>query len=212
MAIALAQKGLRVHAIDSVVAMIELARSTAQEVGVADNPSFDVGDISSLALGDASFDLVIAIGVIPWLERVEPAIEEMARVTKHGGYVILTTANSAGLTSLLDPAVCPALRPLKVGVKKVLIRLGLRHAEPGMVFHSNRSIDTALRRRLLVKIRGMTRGFGFSFFRHSLLPEPFGTSVNRKLQHFANRGIPGFRSMGMASIVLARKKASSDEM
>jgi len=45
MAIALAQRGLRVSAIDSVEAMIELARSNAMEAGVAVEPEFAVGDV-----------------------------------------------------------------------------------------------------------------------------------------------------------------------
>lgn len=210
MALALVQRGFQVTAIDSVESMIELARSNAAEAGVADKPSFDVGDVYSLAFDDASFDLVIAIGVIPWLERADLAIQEMARVTKPGGYAIVTTANCAGLASLLDPIVCPALRPVKVSAKKLFIRLGLRHPAPGMVFHGNRSFDKLLRRRGLNKIKGMTRGFGFSFFRHSLLPEPLGTKVNRSLQRLADRGTPILRSLGMAYIVVARKESNHD--
>jgi ubiquinone/menaquinone biosynthesis C-methylase UbiE len=205
MAIALAQRGFRVHAIDSTGAMVEQARRNAAESGTAGLLSLEVGDVYSLAFGDGSFDLVVAIGVIPWLERALSAIQEVARVTKPGGYVILTTANRAGIASLLDPLVSPVLAPLKLRVKNVFVRVGLRQQTPSMSFHSRRFIDKALASLGLVKTKGMTRGFGFSFFRRSILPEPLCTSLHHRLQRLADRGVPGFRSIGMAYLVLARK-------
>jgi len=138
------------------------------------------------------------------------AIQEMTRVTKPAGHVIITTANRAGLASLLDPIICPLLLPLKLSAKKLFIRLGVRQPAPGMVFHGNRSIDRTLRGRGFVKVKSMTRGFGFSFFRHSVLPEPFGTRVNRSLQRLADRGTPLLRSIGMAYIVLASRAGGDD--
>ncbi|GAC1345824.1 MAG: hypothetical protein NVSMB27_08440 [Ktedonobacteraceae bacterium] len=208
MAVALAMRGFRVHAIDSAEAMVERVCRNAEASGTSDLLSLDVGDVYSLAYEDESFDLVIAIGVIPWLEHAELAMQEMARVTKAGGYVIVTTANCAGLTSLLDPIVSPVLRPIKLLVKNALIKAGLRHWLPSMTFHSNRSIDKALMRLNLVKTKGMTRGFGFSFLRHSLLPEPLATALHYRLQRLTDQNVPGFRSIGMAYCVLARKSAS----
>jgi ubiquinone/menaquinone biosynthesis C-methylase UbiE len=209
MSTALAQRGLRVHGIDSAEAMIDLARQNAIGFGTAPAMlSFEVGDVYSLAYKDSSFDLLIAIGVLPWLDRTEQALREMARVTKPGGYIILTTANRAGLASLLDPLISPVLRPLKLRVKSTLVRLGLRQPSPTMVFHSSRLIDSVLRRMDFVKVKGMTRGFGFSLFRHALFLEPLGTVLNRRLQHLADRGVFGLRSTGMAYIVLVRKSAA----
>jgi 2-polyprenyl-3-methyl-5-hydroxy-6-metoxy-1,4-benzoquinol methylase len=205
LSIELARRGLHVQAIDSVAAMIELASNNAEQAGVTGNLTCKVDDVYALSFDDASFDLVIAIGVIPWLERAEAAIQEMARVTKPGGYLILTTANSAGLASLLDPIICPALRPLKLGLKKLFVRIGMRHATPGMVFHSNHAFDATIRRLGLVRLKGMTRGFGFSFLRRRVLPDALGTAVHWKLQRLADNGSPLFRSIGMAYFVLARK-------
>lgn len=209
MAIALAQRGLCVHGIDSAEAMIDLARQNAIGFGTTPAmPSFEVGDVYSLAYKDSSFDLLIAIGVLPWLDWTERAIQEMARVTKPGGYIILTTANRAGLASLLDPLINPVLRPLKLYVKSALVRLGLRQPSPTMVFHSSRLIDSVLQWMSFAKVKSMTRGFGFSLLRHSVLPETLGTALNRWLQHLADRGIFGLRSIGMAYIIMARKSVS----
>ncbi|HEU5383495.1 MAG TPA: class I SAM-dependent methyltransferase [Ktedonobacteraceae bacterium] len=206
MAIALAQRRLHVYGIDSAEAMIDQARQNAGESGTAPALlSFEVGDVYSLPYKDASFDLLTAIGVLPWLDKAELAVREMARVTKPGGYIILTTANRAGLASLLDPLISPVLRPLKLRVKRVLVRLELRQPSPAMVFHSNSSIESLLRQMDLAKIQEMTRGFGFSLFRHAVLPEPLGAVLNRWLQHLADRGVVGLRSTGMAYIVMVRK-------
>jgi ubiquinone/menaquinone biosynthesis C-methylase UbiE len=204
MAIALAQRGFRVYAIDSAEAMIEQAHLNAMESRVTDLLSFDIGDVYTLALEDESFDLVLAIGVIPWLERADLAIQQMASVTKHGGYIILTYANRAGLVSLLDPWTNPALVPLKRRLKEMFERFGHRRNSPTMIFHSNRFIDSNLAGARMVKIKSMTRGFSCSF-RHKVLPEPFGTALHHLLQRLADRNLPGFRSMGMTYFVLASK-------
>lgn len=205
MSIALARLGLQVCAIDSVAAMVELACRNAEESGVSSNLSCGVGDAYSLEFDDASFDLVLAIGLIPWLEEAEQAIQEMARVTKPGGYIILTTANRAGLAYFLDPLMCPLLRPIKLYLKNVLVRLGLHSNSPTLIFHGSRNIDRALGRLAFVKIKGVTRGFAFSFFRHLVLPEKLVTAINARLQRLADRNLPWFRSSGVTYFVLARK-------
>lgn len=208
MAIVLAQRGFRVCAVDSVEDMVELARQHAAEHGVIESLTLDVGDVYALAFEDESFDLVIAIGVIPWLERPERAIQEMTRVARPGGYVILTTANRAGLASLLDPLMNPLLAPLKRRMKELLDRARLHRQSPSMTFHSCRYIDKLLARAGLVKSRGMTCGFGFSFFRHRILPDLLQVALHHRLQQLAERGVPVLRSCGMAYLVLASKPAS----
>src|SRR5215470_14977330 len=74
LSLALAERKLNVHAIDSADAMVEQTRQHAKEAGLADQIPVDVGDITALAFEDKSFDLVLAIGVIPWIERPDVAI------------------------------------------------------------------------------------------------------------------------------------------
>ncbi len=205
MAVSLAHRGFRVHAIDSVESMIDMARTNAAKAGIADMVSFSVGDVYSLLFNDSFFDLVLAIGVIPWLDQSELAMQEMARVAKPKGYVIVSTANRSGLASLLDPLISPLFQLFKLSVKSILVKLGLRRRTPHMVFHSNRHIEKTLEGIALVKVKAMTRGFGFSFFRGSVLPEPLGTKVNRRLQQLADRNIPVLRSTGMAYFILTKK-------
>lgn len=203
MSVALAQRGYHTHAIDSVKNMVEMARQHALESGTSSRLTVDVGDVYSLAFQDESFDLVIAVGVIPWLEQAELAMQEMTRVTKPGGYVILTAANRLGLVSLLDPLVNPLLSQVKHYLKKALGR-----KQASIRFHSSHYIDKALAGFQLQKIRGMTRGFPFTFFRRPFLSERLRISLHFGLQRLADRGLPGFRSAGIGYFVLARKLPS----
>ena len=212
MAIALTQCGFQVRAIDSAEAMVGLASQHAVEAGVADQLSVGIGDVHALAFEDGSFDLVLAIGVIPWIERAEPAIQEMARVTKPGGHVILTADNRARLTNYLDLWQLPALRPLKRRLKILLEQAKLRYRSPDDIdaaLHKCRFIDEALAHFELLKVRSMTLGFGpFSLFRHSILPEKHSIALHYRLQSLAEHNVPVFRSTGAQYLVLARKSAA----
>ncbi|HEY1350078.1 MAG TPA: class I SAM-dependent methyltransferase [Ktedonobacteraceae bacterium] len=208
MALALAERGYNVQAIDSVAGMIEVARKNAAGRELAGHLALEVGDTYALQFADACFDLVLAVGVLSWLEHIAPAIQEMARVLKPGGHLLLTCGNQAGLANQFDPVISPLLTPLKIGVKSVLVRAGLRSPTPVMRFPRTRTIDRTLARLHLARVKGETRGFGFSFLRRSL-PDPLGSALHRRLQGLADRGTPLLRSTGRTYHVLARKEADA---
>ncbi len=87
--IALARFGYVVDAIDSSEGMVERALRGAIEADLGDRVKVLRGNANSLAFEDGVFDLVLAIGVIPWLESPGPAAREMARVVKPGGTVVI---------------------------------------------------------------------------------------------------------------------------
>jgi ubiquinone/menaquinone biosynthesis C-methylase UbiE len=210
MSITLAERGFCVQAIDVSEAMVRQARQNAVEVGVADLLTVEVGNIYSLVFADSCFDLVIAIGVFPWLTEAELATQEIARVTKPGGHILLTAANRIGLPYLLDPQLNPALVPLRQRVKTVLGRLGFRvglpEQLPKMIYHSRHYIDEALMRTGLLKIKDKTLGFGpFTLFCRTVLPNQLGIMLNQRLQRLADRNVPVVRYVGMSYHVLARK-------
>jgi ubiquinone/menaquinone biosynthesis C-methylase UbiE len=215
MSIALAQRGYHVHAIDSVEAMVEQTRRHVSEVGIDELLYLNTGDVYALAFEDESFDLVIAVGVIPWLEQPELAIQEMARVTRPGGYLILTADNRSRLNFLLDPLLNPAFAPFKRRLKQILGRVGIRRRSTGEaeeVFHAYNDrhfIDKALASAELVKNGDLTIGFGpFTLFRRKVIPEAQGAALHRRLQRLADWGIPGLRFTGSQYLVLARKVVS----
>lgn len=209
LSIQLAQRGLQVHAIDSAEAMLHQAREHAEAAGVT--LSLSAGDVSALAFDDDSFDLVVALGVIPWLAHPERAVREMARVTKPGGHLIISADNRARLNSLLDPLLNPLLVPLKKGAKHVLDRARLRHLsskDVGATLHSRRFIDQVVRRAGLTMVSHKTLGFGpFTFFRMKLVPESLGAHLHLRLQSLADREMFIFRSTGVHYLVLTEKPA-----
>lgn len=206
LSIALAQRGFRVNAIDSVETMIEQARLHAAEAEGTNQLSLDLGDVNALAFEDNSFDLVVGVGVIPWLARPVQAMQEIARVTKPRGYVILTTDNWAAMVSFLDPVHNPMLAPVKRGLNKVLSLSGLPYRIPVVTSQFCRDVDNTLAALTLYKVKGKTLGFGpFTLFNCEIIPEVVGKWLHMRLQSLADRKVPGIRSLGKHYIVLARK-------
>jgi 2-polyprenyl-3-methyl-5-hydroxy-6-metoxy-1,4-benzoquinol methylase len=202
----LALRGFDVQAIDPVQAMVEQTRSHAVERGATERVHVALGDVQRLKFPNEFFELVIAIGVIPWVDLPVRAIQELARVTRSGGYVIVSTANRIGLISQLDPLACPELTPLKRRVKAMLVHTGHLQPLPSLAYHSNRFIDTTLVQAGLVKMRGRTLGFGpFTLLHRRVLPDRFGVALHHWLQSLADRDLPGFRSTGVAYLTEARK-------
>lgn len=217
LSLALAERGFRVQAIDSVEAMIEQTRRHAEEAGLAEQLSVGIGNITSLAFADASFDLVLAIGVIPWIGQgkgpAQQAIQEMKRITKPGGYILFTADNRWRFASWFDPLLSPPLLGVKIWLKAQLERMGLRKRSAekvGSYLHAPRFIDKTLAACDLRKIKSTTLGFGpFTFFHKSLLTKKAGIALHKRLQRLAEHGVPILRGTGAQYIVLAQKPAVS---
>src|SRR5262249_12943227 len=154
---------------------VELARRHATDAGVTSRLFVELGDVHALAFEDNSFDLVVALGVIPWVERPGLAMQEIARVTRPGGYVILTTDNWAGLIGFLDIVHNPMLKPLKQGINKVLRAVGLHYRVPVVTSQSCRKTDKTLASMKLDKVRSKTLGFGpFTLFNRAIISKAIG--------------------------------------
>ena len=202
------RRGYRIDAIDSVPAMIELTRRHASQSGIADSVRAEVGDVHSLNFQDKSFDLIVAMGVTPWLHDLRSALEEIVRVVKPGGYVLLSADNKYRLHHLLDPLLNPAVTPIKESVKRFLESIGVRKlstaARPRM--YSVAKFVDYIQSAGLVEMKRRMFGFGpFSILNRKILPDPIGVRVHQKLQKYADLGYPIFRSTGSQYIVLAQK-------
>jgi len=205
----MARCGYTVEAVDSVQAMIDLTRQNALKFGVEEQIHAGVMDVFDLQFPDQTFDLVVALGVVPWLADSTRALKEISRILAPGGYVLISADNYWRLVHLLDPFESPPLTGLKERIKLILGRARSRELSsmPRWKRHTVDEFDALLEAACLVKLKHKVIGFGpFAFRRIPLFPGAFGVRLHRFLQTGADRGIPILRSTGSLYLVLGQKK------
>ncbi len=204
-AVALAERGHFVQATDFVAAMVSHTHRLAAEAKVEDRVCTSVSDIRDLKFPDHSFDLVVAMGVLPWIyPPLDPPVREIARVLKPGGYMVASIDNRWRLNHILDPLL--GARRL---LGKTLRRLGIARTTSSACAHtcSPRHFDRLLRAAGLAKTQSFTLGFGpFSLLSCEVVPEPLGLKLHSKLQSLADNGFPLIRACGTQYVVLATKE------
>ena len=203
----LARRGFRVMAVDTVAGMLELTRHAVVEAGLSPNVELSSADICQLGFPSGHFALVMAVGVFPWLDSPEKAMLEMLRVTRPGGYIIMTATNSWALHQVLDPLCFPGLRPMRWQITGVLERFNIwSPSRPRQYRYSIKQINALISRVGLRKLEAKTLGFGpFTMFKRKLLSDPVGVKVQQKFQSLADRQFPVIRSTGAVYVVLAQK-------
>lgn len=206
--VALAERGLSVTAIDTAHSMIELTEQLAHDHDLSDRICTQEADAHDLPFADGSYALVLGLGVLPWLHSPDRAMEEMARVVRPGGYVLVNVDNLLRLHYLLDPRLNPALGSLRRSLGRALRRMGILNTQAPTPVHleSTLRFDAVVARLGLDNVRSTTIGFGpFTYWTRSVLSEPEGMRLHRMLQRLASRGVPLVRSAGAQYLVLARK-------
>jgi ubiquinone/menaquinone biosynthesis C-methylase UbiE len=207
--VALARSGHRVDALDSTEAMRQMTRSGAAREGVQSRIRIHAADVHALPFRANAFDLVIAIGVIPWLHAERLALQEMQRVLKPGGYLLVTADNNARLGRLLDPLSSPLSAPLRVAARRFLRLCGLW--SPRTRFqpkrHSPREIDRLMGECGFENLKSCTVGFGpFTVLGKALLTGGIGVRLHRWLQAQASRrGVFLLRWTGSHYLALVTK-------
>lgn len=110
-AVALARRGFTVTAVDSTTNMLEMTKDRAEQAGVR----VDVleADAEHLPLPSASQDLVLALGLLPWVVDPHAVLREFRRVLRDGGALVASADNRWRLTEMFDPALSPLATPLR---------------------------------------------------------------------------------------------------
>lgn len=204
----LACAGYRVEAVDAVPAMVQLTRKNAVENGVAGRVTASLADAHALSFPEGRFDLVIAIGVIPWLHDEARGLSEMRRVLKPGGSLIVTADNEWRLVRILDPSSSPVSRPLRSMLKSVLRRLRLHNASHDLVvkLHTPVEIRRLFRQSGLREVQSKCVGFGpFTLFGRQIIPEKLGIALHTQMQSLADRSIRPFHLTGSHYLSMAFK-------
>ncbi len=206
--VALAQRGARVKAIDTVARMVSLTNQSASEAGVRDLVEASVGDIHSLNFADNSFDAAVVIGVIYWLHSPKQALSEVFRVLKPGGYLAVSADNAQRITYTADPAHLPWILALRRRAGRLLRRLGWRKdvATIPVNRYSTDEFDRLIASVGFRTVKQMTVGFGpFSFCECRFIPDAVGVKLHGFLQRLAQRGFRPVVGRGNHYVVLAQK-------
>jgi ubiquinone/menaquinone biosynthesis C-methylase UbiE len=207
--VALARNGYTVDALDSTDAMLQMTRNGAARESVQGRVRVHAADVHALPFQADTFDLVIAIGVIPWLHSERLALREMQRVIKPGGYMLLTADNNARLDRILDPLSSPLSSPFRFVAKRFLQLFGLWSPTSGFQpkRHDPREIDRSTGACGFEHVKSCTVGFGpFTFLGKSLFADAVGVRLHRRLQTLAaRRGCSFLRWAGSHYLVLVTK-------
>jgi ubiquinone/menaquinone biosynthesis C-methylase UbiE len=112
------QRGYEYWGVDISPHVIEEARFAARSTQGASRYHFMVGDIEHLDLPSASFDVVLAVWVLEYLDTDKRVIREMRRVLRPGGIAIVVLNNRRSYNW--------AIRKLVLGMGK---KLPAKHTE-----------------------------------------------------------------------------------
>jgi len=201
--VALAGRGFTVEAVDTVRDMLLTTREHATAAAVAHRIRVIQASADRLPYGNDQFSLVMAIGVLPWLDSIRKAMSEFLRVTRPGGSIIVNVDNVWRLHELLDPRLHPAHSRVRHYFRDVL---GLRVKVPPTQRCSPGQFDRLIDELGCTKLSSKMLGFGpLSFFGRPLLSEPLNIRLHRFLQGHADRQFPVIRSTGAQYITLLRK-------
>jgi ubiquinone/menaquinone biosynthesis C-methylase UbiE len=196
-------RGFSFSGVDISAAMIA---ECCRRLGSSESATFSVGKLQHLPFPDASFDVVLCMGVLEYVANKEQstAISEMRRVLRPGGLLVISCLNSASLYWMLDRYV---YRPAKM-VSTSLSRLwsGIK---------PNNDQDSApIREFSEASFRKLLQHYGFSvtnpcYYGTKFAFEPFDKILPR-LTAWASETVElmsknRLRRLAMAFIVLARK-------
>ena len=216
MTVWLAERGMTVNAVDTVPSMLDLTRTRVTESGVADRVDVALGDIQSLPFAANTFQLVVALGVVPWVSSPPTAVAELARVLQPAGFLIVNVGNRLRLTGLVDPMENRFLLPLRQRTKSLVNRMGdviKDRKDPTTRPFTPGEFDQLLSTAGLEKVDSRIFGFGqFTFLHRPILPKRSAVAFHWRLQRLADRGLPFFRSAGSQYLVLARKAADNGQI
>lgn len=206
-AVELAGRGMHVTATDSSRTMASAARRQAAKAGLADRIRIMEADAQALPFSSESFDLVVALGLLPWVADPQRTLAEMGRVLRPGGWLIVTADNRVRLNLVLEPRENPLLSPVKLGLRAYRRAAGQapRSGAPSRL-HLPGDVQRMLARAGLTTARQGTVGFGpFTFLGRPVFSEAVSLRVHASLRRYSTHRMKSLRRLGWHYIVAARK-------
>jgi SAM-dependent methyltransferase len=201
----LARRGYTVESTDSSSEMVAQTSHRIAEAHLED-VTVSVADVHDLPYADGSFELVLALGVLPWLHSPQRALGQIARVLAPGGHAILSADNRLRLNGLVDPLESPLFAPAKYLWRAGRVVRGRPWTRALLRLHTPGRVDRWLVAAGLEPERRTTVGFGpFTFFWRPVLRDRTALRLHRGLDQLAERRLPRLRRYGWHYLVSARR-------
>ena len=181
-----------VAGVDTSPEALRLARSRHPDMDVAE------GDITALPFEDETFDLALEITVLTVVEHDQLGVDELARVTRRGGHVMLMEPAIPRLRRAHDEVVHSRRRYRLDDLRAMASRagLGVRRAT-----HANSFlVPPAAMLALAHRARGPNASSGSDFDRDRL-GWLFGALAGLERRVLARRDVP----FGLSAIVVAER-------
>ena len=154
----LAARGFSVVGVDFSESALEAAGENLRAHGLSDRVRLQREDLLRLSFPDAAFDYVLCWGVLMHVPDVERAIDQLARVVRPGGTLVVSEANTKSLHCRLLEGLNlvrrrkPDLRRAAAGMEYQIATpsgvLLIRHANIGWLVDQFERRGFTLRRRI----------------------------------------------------------------
>jgi 2-polyprenyl-3-methyl-5-hydroxy-6-metoxy-1,4-benzoquinol methylase len=108
--IRLAARGLHVIAIDFSPAVLGLAKKKIENSAFTESISLRQEDLCTLSFDNGIFDFVLCWGVLMHVPSVKTAVQELARVTRKNGFLVIHESNMRSLQSVSQRGLMRLLR------------------------------------------------------------------------------------------------------
>ncbi|MBI4620205.1 MAG: class I SAM-dependent methyltransferase [Desulfobacterales bacterium] len=212
----LLERGCQVWGVDISHKMIEHAKKILGENELTAKVEFLVGDTEHLSFPNNFFDCVLCVGVLEYIDNEKKSLEEISRVLKPGGELILTVPNIKSPFNKLDRSLMKLFRvcfhiyrylSMSLGREVYLPekKLSLRTDVTNRLY-SPRLLDQALAREGLQAVEKKYHIYRFAFL-NPLIPG-FGIWLSRKRNIFEKLRL---EKTGVNCIIKAVKKYESDQ-
>lgn len=188
---AIKQRGHNVAGMDISREMLSQASRSAGNPDPK-NTLFIQADLESVSFRDSSFDAVICVGVLQYLQDDKKGLQELTRILKPGGLAVITLPNILRISNFFDPYYY--LRGIKYIAHRISRNASNRKAvpEPGdfsknRMFGNRRYFPGQLRKDFnnsrLRSVEERSIGFGpLTFWQEPFLPEPLSLSVSDRME------------------------------
>ncbi len=156
---------VRVFGMDASEEMIRTSDEMLREKGWPVRPGLVRGDIEHIPFRSASFDAVLCIGVLGYLEHDDRALTELHRLLRPGGHLLLNVRNLNALTSLHYSSRLKFRHLLKNGWRRFRTSVSLvTHTRDGgwkSRAYNLRPFEKFMASRGFTRVEGMTFGYEF---------------------------------------------------